>query len=132
MRRHAVLLAVLAAVAAAGCGRADDRRTVSAVTERFLRAVDEQDGTAACGALSESTAQALGSQEQKPCAEAVTQLSLSPSPVRRAQVFGIDAQVDLADGATAFLQLTTVGWRVTAAGCQPSGGDQPYDCEVQD
>lgn len=120
----------LAAVIAAGCGRADDRRTVTATTERFLRAVDAQDGTAACGALSEATAEAVGAEEEKPCVEAVTQLSLTPSPVRRAQVFGIDAQVDLADGAIAFLQLTPVGWRLTAAGCRPSGGDRPYDCEV--
>jgi hypothetical protein len=127
-----VSLVALAALAAAGCGRADDRRTVSATTERFLRAVDEQDGTAACGALSEATAESVASEEEKPCAEAVTQLTLSPSEIRRVQVFGIDAQVDLADGATAFLQLTPVGWRVTAAGCHPSGGDRPYDCEVSD
>jgi hypothetical protein len=125
-------LVSLVALAVVGCGRADDRRTVSETTAGFLRAVDAQDGSAACGALSEDTAQAVASEEEKPCAEAVTGLSLTPSPVRRVQVFGIDAQVDLADGAIAFLQLTPVGWRLTAAGCHPSGGDQPYDCEVSD
>jgi hypothetical protein len=47
-------------------------------------------------------------------------------------VFGLGAQVDLADGERAFAALTPVGWRVTAAGCQPSPGDEPLNCELKD
>ena len=47
------------------------------------------------------------------------------------QVFGLSAKVDLADGKSVFLEETPAGWRVSAAGCTPVGGDEPYECEVE-
>jgi hypothetical protein len=123
-----LLAAVLATV---GCGRADDRRATTAVTERFLQALDRDDGEQACEQLSEGAVQALEHDEGKPCAEAAPELDISPSRVTRAEVFGTGAKVDLADGKSAFLELTPDGWRLAAAGCEPEPDDQPYTCEVE-
>ncbi len=116
---------VLVAVALGGCGRADDERAVSAVTERFLVAVDGDDGERACAQLSPGAVAALEHDESEPCAEAARGLELEPSRVTRAEVFSTAAKVDLADGDSAFLELTSSGWRLSAAGCTPRAGRPP-------
>jgi hypothetical protein len=131
MRRTGLLLLCAVAALLAGCGRADDDRAVAAVTARFLQAVGAHDGTRACAYLSGGTREALEHDEGKRCAEAVVELDVDPSPVRRMQVFGVGAKVDLADGDSAFLELTPRGWRLSAAGCEPGAGDEPYTCEVE-
>jgi hypothetical protein len=118
-------------VVLAGCGRGDDERAVSAVTDRFVRAVDGDDGDVACSQLSSATADALERDEGEPCEEAAPSLEIAASEVRRAQVYGIAAKVDLADGDSAFLELTPGGWRIAAAGCRPTAGEEPYECEVE-
>lgn len=45
-------------------------------------------------------------------------------------VYGRDAMVRWGD-QTLFLARFDDGWRVTAAGCEPTGQDLPYDCEVE-
>ena len=127
--RPFALLILLAALA--GCGRADDERAVSAVTETFLAARAAGDGERACAQLSPETASTLADDEGEPCDEAVTGLQLARSAVERAAVFGIGAKVDLAGGDSYFLELTREGWRISAAGCQPAPPDEPYDCEVE-
>lgn len=127
--RIASVMAALPAVA--GCGRADDERRVSAVTLRFLTAVAADDGERACGQLSPGLVDALERQESASCAQAARGLDLRPSRVIRAQVFATAAKVDLADGESAFAELTSAGWRLAAAGCRPVGGDRPYECEVE-
>jgi hypothetical protein len=130
--RRPLVLACIAALGLAGCGRADDQRTVSAVTERFLRAVADKDGERACAQLSDGARQALEHDESESCAKAAPEIdAVAPSAVTRAQVFGTSAKVDLADGRSAFLELTRRGWRIAAAGCHPEGGDAPYECEVE-
>jgi hypothetical protein len=131
--RRVVGLVVLCAVAAAatGCGRADDERAAASVTSRFLQAVRADEGSRACAQLSPQAAEALEDDEGKACAEAVVDLDVEPSAVRRAQVFGVGAKVDLADGRSAFLELTPRGWRLSAAGCEPGTDDEPYTCEVE-
>jgi hypothetical protein len=121
----------VAALISTGCGRSDDERTTSAVTERFLRAVDEHDGPRACAQLSDGAVQALEHDEGKSCDQAAPELDVSPSRVTRAQVFGTGAKVDLADGHSAFLELTRRGWRLSAAGCRPEPDDRPFTCEVE-
>ncbi len=121
---------LVAGLLLSGCGRADDRRAVRAVTEQFLRAVDAQDGARACAQLTDAAVEALEHDERTSCAEAASELDVSASATTRAQVYGISAKVDLADGHSAFLELTRRGWRVTAAGCRPQPADQPYMCEV--
>jgi hypothetical protein len=129
--RGALLAVCAAALSLTGCGRADDERATTAVTERFLRAVEQHDGARACAQLAEGAVAALEHDEGKACADAAPDLEISPSPVTRAQVFGTGAKVDLADGRSAFLELTPRGWRLSAAGCRPEPRDQPYTCEVE-
>jgi hypothetical protein len=119
------------ALVATGCGRADDERVTGIVTERFLQAVEQHDGARACAQLSQGAVQALEHDEGKACAEAAPDLDVSPSRVTRAEVFGTGAKVDLADGHSAFLELTPGGWRLSAAGCRPEPDDHPFTCEVQ-
>jgi hypothetical protein len=80
--------------------------------------------------LTEPAADALAKDEGEPCVEAAPQLRVSPSAVARVEVYAIAAKVALADGESAFLELTSEGWRIAAAGCVPAGAGQPYDCEV--
>jgi hypothetical protein len=129
--RRIGLVSLGVAVALAGCGRNDDERAVSAVTDRFLRAIEANEGDLACAQLSSDTADALGQEEGEPCEEAAPGLEISASEVRRAQVYGVSAKVDLADGESAFLELTPDGWRVAAVGCRPVAGEEPYECEVE-
>jgi hypothetical protein len=121
----------IVALLSAGCGRADDERVTSVVTERFLHAVAAHDGARACEQLSEGAIESLEHEEGKSCAEAAPGLDVSPSRVTRAEVFGTGAKVDLADGHSAFLELTPSGWRLSAAGCRPEPDDHPFTCEVQ-
>ena len=131
--RWSVIVSMGAVLAFVGCGRADDRKTVGAVTERFLGAVSDGNGQRACAQLSDGAQQALEQDESKPCPEAVRELDdeIQPSAVTRAQVFVTTAKVDLADGQSAFLELTARGWRVAAAGCRPAGPDEPYQCVLE-
>jgi hypothetical protein len=131
-RLGALALAVLL-LGTTGCGRAGDRDKVGALTERFLRAAADGRGGVACAALSRATIKQLESQEGERCSKAVTSLDLSPSRVTRAQVYIVNAKVDLADGDSAFLSYTREGWRLDAVGCRPSNGkpaDRPFECEV--
>jgi hypothetical protein len=115
----------------AGCGRADDARSVTNVTERFLAAVEQNDGARACARLSPGAIEAFEHDEGSSCAEAARGLTLEASRVSRAQVFATEAKVELADGESAFLELTSNGWRISAAGCTPQPDDQPYECEIE-
>ena len=124
---HRVALALLL-LALTGCGRSDDERAVSAVTERFLTAVQGNDGEIACAQLTPAAAESL--EASRPCAEAVTDLDVSPGPVTRAQVYSISAKVE-AGGTSYFLELTRAGWRISAAGCTPQADDAPFDCEAE-
>jgi hypothetical protein len=103
---------------------------VTSVTSRFLEAVRDDDGERACAQLSGAAVEALENDEQALCAESVLKLDLKPSAVRHSDVFGVGAKVDLADGRSAFLELTSEGWRLSAVGCDPGLGEQPYTCEL--
>jgi hypothetical protein len=121
----------LVALVSAGCGRSDDERVTSTVTTRFLRAIDAHNGALACAQLSQGAIKSLEHDEGKTCAKAAPDLDISPSRVTRAEVFGTGAKVDLADGQSAFLELTPHGWRLSAAGCRPEPDDHPFTCEVE-
>jgi hypothetical protein len=129
--RYLASASCLLALLSAGCGRSDDERVATAVTARFLRAVDTHNGALACAQLSQGAIEALEHDEGKSCAKAAPDLDISPSRVTRTQVFGTGAKVDLADGHSAFLELTPRGWRLSAAGCRPQPDDQPFLCEVE-
>jgi hypothetical protein len=121
----------LVVLLSAGCGRSDDERVTSAVTARFLRAIETHNGALACAQLSQGAIDSLEHEEGKSCAKAAPDLDISASRVTRAEVFGTGAKVDLADGQSAFLELTRHGWRLSAAGCRPQPDDHPFICEVE-
>jgi hypothetical protein len=125
---------VVLVVAAAGCGRTDDEATARTVTDDFLAAVESGDGEQACAQLSAESRAELEKQEQRPCREAVTELELEGGSVVRVQVYVLSAMVELSSGETVFVDQGEDGWRLSAVGCKPQGGqpaDRPYDCELE-
>jgi hypothetical protein len=132
--RWTTIALVLMAAAVAGCGQGTNRDTVRAVTDRFYAAVDDHDGALACAQLSQDTLKQLEQDEKATCAKAVEALGLAGAPVTRVEVYVTNAKVDLANGASAFLEDTATGWKLSALGCRPSQGDpheQPLGCAVE-
>jgi hypothetical protein len=125
-----VSLLVLACCGA-GCGRVDDGRAARSVTARFLSAIEDRDGARACRQLTVGALEALEHEEGDRCSESAAKLELAPAPIVRTQVYETNAKVDLADGSSAFLELTRRGWRISAAGCRPEPDDHPFTCEVE-
>lgn len=112
----------------AGCGdvAAND---AEAAAVAFVRAAPAE----ACGLLAPATADAVVNRARTDCAQALPTLGLPPpSSVRRVEVAGESAQVQLADQVV-FLAHFPDGWRVTAAGCVREDPDPavPYECEVE-
>ena len=132
-RVRVCLAAPLLAVALAGCAQSDDRATVQATTERFLRAYGSDQATIACAALSSDTREALESQEGRPCPQAIGSVELGGGPVVQVDVTVTSAKVDLAGGESVFLSEQASGWRISALGCRSAGAptDMPFDCELQ-
>ena len=102
------------------------------VVERFHAALEEEDGAAACAQVSEETQSELESQREQPCEEAILTLDLPTGghPVNP-RVYETSAAVDLAEGTTDFLDEGSQGWTISAAGCESTAPDQPYDCELK-
>ena len=132
MRPGAASLACLLALLLAGCGTADREADAAAVTQRFHAALEAGDGQAACDELNEETASKLEDQERKPCEEAILALDLPKGgSVADARVYVTSAFTTLAEGGSDFLDEGPDGWRVSAAGCEPTAPSQPYDCELE-
>jgi hypothetical protein len=128
-----VLCACLLALALAGCGTADREREAAAVAERFHAALEARDGQAACAELSPETASTLEQQEMKPCEEAILTLELPRGgTVADARVYMTSAIARRAEGGSDFLDRGPDGWTVSAAGCEPTAPEHPYDCELED
>jgi hypothetical protein len=121
-----------AAIVVAGCGLGDRERDATAVAERFHAALERRDGDAACRELSEEAASKLEQQEQRPCESAILGLELPEGGASaRTDVYLRSASVDLAQGGTTFLEEGSQGWKVSAAGCDPTAPGQPYDCDLE-
>ena len=102
------------------------------MAQRFHAALERGDGKAACAALSERTASKLEDQEQKPCEKAILSLELPKGgTVADTRVYVTSAFATLAEGGSDFLDEGPDGWRVSAAGCEPTAPSQPYDCELE-
>jgi hypothetical protein len=126
------LLACLLALALAGCGTADREDDAAAVAHRFHAALESGDGQGACEQLNEETASKLEQQEQKPCEQAIVSLELpTGSTVADTRVYVTSAFAQLAEGGTDFLDEGPDGWKVSAAGCEPTAPSQPYDCPLE-
>jgi hypothetical protein len=129
MRSPVITLLAVAAMLA-GCG--SDEQDAAGVARGFLDSVAAGDGAAACRDLSTSTRQKLEKDERAPCPVAVGKVGLSgESDVTGTDVSGTGAMVSLAGGEHAFLDRTSGGWRVSAAGCRPAAPGEPYDCELE-
>ena len=125
-------LACLLALALVGCGTADREADAGAVAARFHAALEQGDGQAACDQLNAETASKLEKQEKQPCAEAILSLDLPKGgTVADTRVYVTSAFTTLAEGASDFLDEGPNGWRVSAAGCEPTAPSQPYDCELE-
>jgi hypothetical protein len=129
--RIAALL-LLAAALCAGCGTSDRAADAAAVVERFQAALDAGDGEAACAELSEETAGKLEQQEEAPCEQAILGLELpTGGTVADKSVYVTSAAVSLLEGGTLFLDEASDGWEVSAAGCEPTAPELPYDCLLE-
>ena len=125
-------LACLLTLALVGCATADREDDAGAVAARFHAALEQGDGQAACDQLNEQTASKLEKQEQKPCVEAILSLELPKGgTVADTRVYVTSAFTTLAEGGADFLDEGPNGWRVSAAGCEPTAPSQPYDCELE-
>ena len=133
MRAKPLLCACLLALGVAGCGTAGRERDAAAVAARFHAALEARDGQSACSELNPETASKLEQQEKKPCDQAIVTLGLPKGvAVADTRVYETSAFAQLAKGGADFLDLSSDGWWVSAAGCQPTAPEQPYDCELED
>jgi len=126
-----VLLLGIAALTLAACGRSTDEATVRATAVSFYAAVGDHHGAAACARLTADTRQALEQQESAPCARAVEQLKLSGRRAGSVRLYEGEAAVELRGADTVYLEDTSSGWRVSAAGCRGEASDKPAQCELQ-
>jgi hypothetical protein len=103
------------------------------VAERFHAALEQGKGQAACDELSEEAASKLEQQEGKPCEQAILTLKLpkgGTAAVERVEI--TSAYIGLAEGSADFLDEGPEGWKISAAGCEPTASsDQPYECELE-
>jgi hypothetical protein len=132
--RMVMAAALLGVLLTAGCGRSSDRAQVESVTARFLRAADGGQGAVACAQLTPDAIKQLEQQEKGSCATSVGRLSLTPAAIRGVQIFAFNAEVQLANGADAFVERTSNGWRIASVGCRPTQGeprDHPMSCELE-
>jgi hypothetical protein len=121
---------VLALLGAPGCGREGSERAARHSAERFYAAFETGDGDGACAELTEGAQSALERNKQRPCAQAVLDLELSPASPASVQVAVTSAVVETEEGDTAFLDQTSSGWKISAVGCEEVVGE-PYECEVE-
>ena len=129
---RAASFACLLALAIAGCGTADREADADAAAQRFHAALEQGDGQAACDQLNAETASKLEKQEKQPCAEAILSLELPKGgTVADTRVYVTSAFTTLAEGGSDFLDEGPNGWRVSAAGCEPTAPSQPYDCDLE-
>ena len=125
------LLGLGIGIALTGCGATDTGGAADAA-ERLYAAYSRDDGVAACATLSDDAREQLVKDEQKPCPEAVLALKLAGSRTTGEEAYVTEAKVETDGGDSVFLEETADGWLVTAAGCQPTPGEEsPYDCEVE-
>ena len=126
------VFACLLATALAGCGTGAREDDAAAVVARFHAALEQDDGRGACAELNPETASKLEQDEQKPCEEAITSLDIPKGgAVADTRIYLTSALASLTEGTVDFLDESSSGWWVSAAGCTPTAPGQPYDCELE-
>jgi hypothetical protein len=116
---------VTVALLVAGCGSAQ-REAAAGAAEEFLTAVGDDDMAAACALLAPDTRQGVEASEHAPCEEGFPELS--GGDVGEVEQWGDRAQAR-SDAGTVFLVELDTGWRISAAGCEPSVEDT-YECTL--
>jgi hypothetical protein len=122
--RAAIVAATLVGLCS-GCGAGQREADSRSVAAGFLAAMGDGDTVAACALLADATREDLEYAEGKPCAPALASVDIAGGEVGEVSVWGDRAQAWTSTG-TLFLVQLAAGWRVTAAGCTPSGDG--YDC----
>lgn len=126
------MFACLLALPLAACGTGGRERDAGAVAAAFHAALERGNGQAACAELNPETASKLEQEEKKPCEEAITSLDIPKGgTVADTRVYQTSALASLAEGTADFLDESSEGWWVSAAGCNPTAPGQPYDCELE-
>lgn len=121
-------VAVAVITGAGGCGNTQEGPAETAA-QGFYRALDANNGAAACDALAARTRSEVEKSAQKPCERAILDEDIpSVDGSGTVSTFGVAAQVRYA-GEVAFLSRFRDGWRVVAAGCRRQPGGL-YDCQV--
>lgn len=113
----------------AGCTDARAAEAGAAVTA-FSAAMASNDFDSACALLAPATRERL--EPGSGCGQALAGARLAvgdPSAQLTSQVWGDRAQVRTRS-VTVFLQWSSSGWKVAAAGCG-GRGEAPYDCELE-
>lgn len=132
MRVAQATSALVAVAVFAGCGTGSSERDATAVVTRFQTALAARDGGAACAQLTAATREALMSQEMKACARALVGLQLSGGgEVADTKIYLTSGFVEVRARGFLFLDQTSAGWRISAAGCSPGESNMPYDCELE-
>ncbi|MFW5473624.1 hypothetical protein ACOCJ5_09950 [Knoellia sp. CPCC 206450] len=129
--RSAAVAATLALLlpGCAGRGSAENDPVTDTAT-RFLAAAASAPENG-CSLLAPATLEEVEADGEK-CADVLPDAAGSApgSGEPQVDVYGRDAMVRWGDQVL-FLARFDQGWRVTAAGCEPTGKDLPYDCEVE-
>ncbi|MFN2517433.1 MAG: hypothetical protein ABR604_00100 [Jatrophihabitantaceae bacterium] len=114
----------------AGCSSSGGQReAVSAEAARFVTAVDQHDGMAACDTLTDSAQSSASGATDTPCEKAVLNVKEDGTTIHGVQVWGDSAQVRIGSDVI-FLRRLDTGWRVNAAGCKPQA-HAAYQCDVE-
>jgi hypothetical protein len=132
MRIAQVTSALLAVATFAGCGTGSSERDATAVVERFQAALSARDGRAACEHLTPATRAALERQEMSGCGRAVLGMPLrGGGDVVDVKIYLNSGLAEVGARGFAFLDQTSAGWRISAAGCRPSEPNMPYECGLE-
>src|SRR5919205_1958134 len=120
--RSVVAAAVLLS-AVAGCAPAAGKSEAAAAATRFAAALTHKDGGGACAMLSQAARSSVETSSREECQRAILDVR-SSTGATEVSLWGDEAQVRIGTD-TIFLDSTTSGWRVRAAGCKPQGNNRP-------
>ncbi|MEU6880946.1 hypothetical protein [Streptomyces sp. NPDC046712] len=121
-----------AMVVLSGCGAPAARQDgASRAGREFEEALATGDYATACGLLAVESREQLEESEKKPCGEALGSQDLPRGGrVHGVDVYGRQALLHMGEDIL-FLSQFDGGWKVTAAGCVPEPGDEPYRCALK-